>query len=211
MKEYRQNSHSFSLAFWALLCTATAFVLFVHSPKIVNRVLRSEEILGGVALLIFGPAALALYLIRARRIWVSVDFGRGILVRGRHLLPWEDIQRVERRRPSLRQTSGPAQAPDFDPGRATEWGGGCVDAGCWMGISEFFLAGVILVAAFFFIWLIVFVLIPLLIIPVLEVFAPFGDRIQVVTRRGKLVLHDLSDADEFVRLVSERRPPILDS
>jgi hypothetical protein len=207
MKEYRQNSHTFSLAFWAVLCSATAIVLFIHSHKIVSRVLRTEEILGGIALLMFGPAALTLYLIRARRIWVSVDFSRGILVRGRHLIPWEDIRRVERRRPSLRNTSGPAQAPDFDPSGAANWGGGCVDAGCWTGISEFFVAGILIVAAFFFIWLIFFVVIPLLLIPILEVFAPFGDRIKVVTRHGSLVLRDLSDADEFVSIVSERRPP----
>ena len=107
----------------------------------------------------------------------------------------------------MRNSSGPAQAPDFDPQGATQWGGGCVDAGCWTGISEFFVAGILIIAAFFFIWIIFFVLIPLVIIPVLEVFAPFGDRIKVVTRRGSLVLRDLSDADEFVRLVSERRPP----
>jgi hypothetical protein len=211
MKEYRQNSHSFSLAFWAVLCSATAIVLFVHSHKIVSRVLRTEEILGGIALLIFGPAALAVYLIRARQMWVSVDFARGILVGGRRLIPWEEIRRIERKRPLLRRGSGPAQAPDFDPTRAWEWSGGCIDAGCWMSLSEFFIAGLLLIAAFFFVWLVFFVLVPLLIIPVLEVFTPFGDRIKVVTRRGSLVLRDLRDADEFVRLVSERRPPILDS
>src|SRR6185295_3919836 len=105
MKEYRQNSHTGSLIFWAILCTATAVVLFLHSHKIVNRVLKIEEILGGVALLIFGPIALALYLIRARSVWVSVDHVRGLVVSGRRTIPWSDILRLERRRPSFRKTS----------------------------------------------------------------------------------------------------------
>src|SRR5688572_18134802 len=107
MKEYRQNSHTRSLIVWAVLCTVTALVLFVHSGKVVSRALKVEEILAGVALLIFGPAALTAYLLRARHVWVSVDHLRGIVVSGRRVIPWDDIRRVERKRPVFRKTSGP--------------------------------------------------------------------------------------------------------
>jgi hypothetical protein len=207
MKEYRQNSHSRSLIVWAILCSATAFVLFYHSHKIVSRALRTEEILGGVALLIFGPAALAAYLLRARRVWVSVDQVRGIVVGGGRLIPWEDVRRVDRRRPSFRKASGPVQVPDL-PARdgLGSAGWGCVDLGCLAGVGELFVGIMILVAAVYVLWFLLFVVIPLLALPVLEVFAPFGDRIRIVTRRGSIVLHDLSDADEFMRVVAHRRP-----
>ena len=211
MKEYRQNSHTFSLSFWALLCLGLALVLFAHSHKIVSRVLKTEEILAGVALLILGPAALAVYLIRARRVWVSVDDGRGIVVSGRAVIAWDDILVVQRKRPRFRKSTGPAEAGTFAPDAVADGlsagSGGCVDAGCFLGIGEFAIAGLILIAALFAIWILFFVFVPLILIPLLEVFAPFGDRIRIVTRRrGALVLRDLRDADEFVQRLSHHRP-----
>ena len=211
MKEYRQNSHTFSLTFWALLCLGLAFVLFVHSHKIVNRVLKTEEILAGVALLILGPAALTVYLLRARKVWVSVDDGRGIVVSGRAVIAWEDILLVQRKRPRFRKNSGPAEVPSFNSDAVTSGlsgcgGSGCGD-GCFLGLGEFAVAGLIVIAALLAIWLLCFVIVPLILIPVLEVFAPFGDRIRIVTRgRGALVLRDLRDADDFVRRISHHRP-----
>jgi hypothetical protein len=204
MKEYRQNSHTFSLAFWAALCTATAIVLFVHSHKIVSRALKAEEILAGVAFLIFGPAALAVYVIRSRAVWVSVDHVRGLVVNGTRTIPWEEVYRVERRRPRLRRESGPTQARPWSLDSAN-LAGGCAD-GCLIGGSEAVIVLLILGAALFVFWLVFFALVPLLILPLLEVFAPFGDRIRIQSRRGTLVLRDLSDADEFMAAVAQRRP-----
>lgn len=203
MKEYRQSSHAFPLAFWAVLCTAAAIVLFVHSHRIVSRVLRTEEVLGGVALLIFGPAALAVYLIRARQVWVSVDPGRGILVSGRRTISWEEIRRVDRKRPSFRDSTGPAQAKSFGPG---DLGGGCIDPGCGEIFGEGIVLILIVLAALVALWLLWAVVLPLLVIPLLEVFAPFGDRISIVTRRGTLVLRDLRDADAFLAEVRPHLP-----
>ena len=213
MKEYRQSSHAKSLVFWAILCTATAFVLFAHSHRILSRVLKMEEILAGVGLLILGPAALTVYLLRARMVWVSVDDGRGIVVSGGSVIAWEDILRVERKRPRFRKGSGPAEVGSFEPSAVTEGlssvSGGCVDLGCLFGIGEFAIAGLILLAALFAVWLLCFVAVPLLLLPLLEVFAPFGDRIRIVTRRrGALVLRDLREADEFVRRLSHHRPVV---
>src|SRR5262245_35352920 len=109
MKEYRQSSHTFSLVVWTVLCTLTAIVLFVHSHKVVSRALKVEEILGGVALLIFGPASLTVYLIRARRVWVAVLPDQGLSLSGRRVIPWDDIRSVVRIRPRFRQKSGPAE------------------------------------------------------------------------------------------------------
>lgn len=211
MKEYRQNSHTRSLVFWTVLCTATAIVLFAHSQRILSRVLKIEEILAGGALLILGPAVLTVYLLRARMVWVSIDDGRGILVSGRSLISWEDILQVQRKRPSFRKSSGPAEVESFNPDAVTESlsaaGGGCMEVGCFVGLGEFAVAGLILLAALFAVWLLCFVAVPLLLLPLLEVFAPFGDRIRIVTRRrGPLVLRDLRDADEFVRRLSRHRP-----
>jgi hypothetical protein len=200
MKEYRQDSHTRSLVVWAILCTATALVLFAHSNKVVNRALRTEEILGGVALLIFGPAALTVYLVRARRVWVSVDQIRGVIVSGRRVIPWEDIYKADRRRPRLRKSSGPAEVTPFNP----DVGSGCGD-GCLILGSEFILGLLLAVAALFAFWLVCFVFVPLLIIPVLEVFGPLGDRIRIHTRRGTFVLRDLRDADDFVRAIALRK------
>jgi hypothetical protein len=202
MKEYRQNSHAFPLMFWALLCTATAGVLFIHSRQIVSRMLRLEEILAGVALLVLGPALLASYLVRARRIWVSVDAVQGIRVSGRYTIPWTEILVIQRRRPRFRRTTGPTQVSAFNPDLPDL--GGIGDLGCGTSLGEFGLLLLVLIAAFLAYWLIFFVMLPLLIIPLLEVLAPFGDRITISTRGGRLVLRDLRESDDFVRAVSHR-------
>src|SRR5690348_10552922 len=119
MKEYRQDSHTRSLIFWAILCTATAVVLFAHSHRILNRVLKMEEILAGVALLILGPAALTVYLLRARMVWVSIDDGRGVVVSGGSVIAWEDILTVQRKRPRFRKSSGPTEVGAFEPSAVT--------------------------------------------------------------------------------------------
>lgn len=205
MKEYRQNAHTFSLILWAVLCSATAAVLFVHSRPVVGRDLDVVELLAGVALLIFGPAALTAYLLRARHVWVSVDQIRGIVVSGRRVIPWDDIRKVERWRPMFRRTTGPA---GISPA-GTDMAGlaanlGC--EGCLAGVAEFFIVVALLFAVFVAIWVIFFVFVPLIVIPVLEVFAPFGDRIKIVTRKGSLALRDLREADEFLRAVELRKP-----
>jgi hypothetical protein len=209
MKEYRQSSHTGSLLVWAMLSTAAAVVLFVHSGKIVSRMLRIEEIAGGVALLIFGPVAFAIYIIRARHVWVAVDADRGIVLSGKHVIPWGAIERIERRRPRFRKRSGPAEIPSMK-----EAGSGCVDLGgcgfdgCFLGLGEAGAAVLIVLAALVAFWLLFFVIVPLLLIPLLEVFAPFGDRITIRARGHKLVLRDLEDAGEFVRAVGRRVPVV---
>lgn len=205
MKEYRQNSHTRSLVFWAILCTATAVVLFFHSHKVVSRALKVEEILSGVALLVFGPAAMTAYLLRARHVWVSVDQLRGIVVSGRRVIPWDDIRSVERHRPALRRSTGPTEVQPIDADAAGLAANvGC--EGCFVGASELFALVGLLLAAFFAVWLVLFVFVPLIVVPLLEVFAPFGDRFKIHTRRGTLVLRDLRDADDFMRQVEQRKP-----
>lgn len=211
MKEYRQNSHTFSLVLWTVLCSATAAVLFVHSHRIVNRLLKVEEILAGFALLIFGPAALAAYLIRAQRVWVSINPARGLLLSGRRTIAWEDVIEVRRQRPSFRKGSGPAEVASMNLNPADINPGGCVDPGCFEGFGVIVGVFLLIVAAISAVWLIFFVFVPVIVVPVLEVFAPFGDRITVITRRGRFVFRDLRGADEFMREVSEHRPVAVDS
>lgn len=208
MKQYRQDSHVFPLFCWAVLCVALAIFTFVHSHRIVNRILRDEEIALGIGLLILGPAALAVYLVRARKVWVEIDPDRGIVVSGDRLIAWEEIWKIERRRPSFRRTTGPAQMPDKSmlqhaDGCGNGCGPGCFDVA---SLGEAFAVLGLILAAVAAIWFLLMVVIPLFLIPLVEVFAPFGDRVKIISRGRALVLRDLRDADEFVRLVSVHKP-----
>ena len=78
-----------------------------------------------------------------------------------------------------------------------------MDIGCFSSLSEIFIVILLIVAVAFAVWVIAFVFIPLVIIPVLEVFVPFGDRIRIRTGRRTLLLRDLSDADEFVAAIGK--------
>lgn len=207
MREYRQNAHVRSLVAWALMCAAAAAVLFWHSGRIVDRALRIEEIAGAVLLLVVGPAVLAVYLIRAELVWVSIEPARGVLVRGKRLIPWESIVRIERRRPKLRRKAGPAEMPEL-PRRLKDWKPeGCADPGCLIAVGEGWLIGLafvaVLLALFVAVWLVGFVLVPLIVVPVIEVLAPFGDRVRIVTLGRSLLLRDLREADEFVARARE--------
>jgi hypothetical protein len=204
MKEYRQNSHSYSLVFWALLCTATAVFIFIHSHHLISRRLRIEETLVGVMFLILGPAAMAAYLVRARAVWVSLA-ADGLVISGGRTIPWKEMREVSRRRPLLRKTTGPAQVAEFKGADTImDASGGCINPGCLAGFGEVIM-GVLLIAAFAVaVWLVFFVFVPLVILPVLEVFTPFGDVIKIRMGRRTLVLRDLSDADEFMAKIGER-------
>lgn len=109
MRVYRQDAHLVSLVVWTLLCAVAACVLFYHSAHIVGRALFWTEVLGGAALLVFGPLGFVLYLLRARLVWVKVDPEQGIVVSDKYAIPWEEIQEIRRTRPRLRQKSGPAE------------------------------------------------------------------------------------------------------
>jgi hypothetical protein len=217
MKEYRQNAHVRSLVVWAVLCVVVAVILFDPSGKYLERELRWVEIVGGVLLLIVGPVGLAVYLIRVETHWVSVDSERGILVRGKRLIPWDEIVRIDRRRPRLRSSTGSAKIPEFkfpfgedEQGEGTTTGSG--NSGCGNGCvpSE---AGllllaiiIILLALLLAIWLIFFVFIPLVIVPVIEVFSPWGSRVTIVRRKWKhnLLLLNLRDPDGFLAEIDSR-------
>lgn len=204
MRVYRQDAHIVSLVVWAVLCAVAACVLFYHSAHIVGRALFWTEVLGGAALLVFGPIGFILYLIRARLVWVRVDRERGVVVSDKYTIPWEEIEEIRRTRPRLRKKSGPAEMgkmPDVG-----DVGDGC--SGCGTidgeGIAIVLAIIVILVALVALIWLIFVVFIPLILVPVLEVFAPFGDRIKIVAKGRKLFLRDLRGADQFVEEVGTK-------
>jgi hypothetical protein len=210
MKEYRQDSHVSPLAAWALLCAATAVVLFIHSGRVLSRALRLEEVGAGAGLLVVGPAALAVYVWRARRVWVGVDPEQGLVVSGRRLLPWKEIRWVERRRPRLRKESGPAQVrevqwPDLEsgsPGELGPLGWGCLGLAELGGIAVWIL--LLVLAAFFLYWVVFILIIPILVIPVIEVLFSLGDRIRIVAGNRALVLRDLRGADDFIAEVRSR-------
>ena len=223
MKEYRQNAHVKSLVVWAVLCVAVAVVLFWQ------RELRWVEIVGGVVLLIIGPVGLAVYLIRVETHWVSVDPERGILVRGKRLIPWEEIVRIDRRRPRLRSSTGSAEIPEFKSpfgedeesegtSKGEESGGtsrrsgnsGGGNGGCVPPEAALLILAILLIlsALLLAIWLIFFVFIPLVIVPVIEVFSPWGSRVTIVRRKWKqnLLLRNLQDPDGFLAEIGGRVP-----
>lgn len=187
MREFRQDAHTFPLVVWTLLCVATSLVLLYHAGT------RVAEAVAGAGLLLVAPIAFAVYLYRARHVWVAVDPSRGLVLSGRRVIPWAEIGAVERRRPRLRSTSGPIDTSKLGSFDAP----GCETLGFELGGLGAALA--LVVAAFFVFWLIFFVFIPLLIVPLLEVFAPFGERIRVLPVQGRpLVLRDLRGADDFM-------------
>lgn len=205
-REYRQDAHTASLFVWMLLCASVAAFLFVHSGKLLSRPLAMAEMAGGVALLIFGPVGLAVYLYRARRVWVSVEPSKGITESGRTFIPWEAIERIERRKPLLRGKGGPAELSALKAGDFFEdspaWGG------CFLfpeGTLVFLTIGLLVLAGVLLYWLVFVAFIPLLIVPVLEVYAPLGERVIIVLRSGRpLVLRDLRDAGDLLWQVRGR-------
>lgn len=208
MKRYRQNAHAVPLIVWAFLCAVTAWFLFHHSGTLLQRTATLTEIAAGVALLVLGPLSLVAYLLRARLAWVSVS-PEGIEVGKRGRIPWSKIERIERQRPRLRRSSGPAEMNDV--GKSV---GIVVDSisgfdGCLVSIGEGILMVVFVVllflAAVVALWLIFFVILPLLIVPLLEIFIPIGDRIRIVLRSGKpVLLRDLREADAFVNEIRSK-------
>jgi hypothetical protein len=187
MREFRQDSHTFPLVLWTLLMMGSALVILHQAGT------RAAAVVAGAGLLIVAPIAFAVYLYRARRVWVAVDPGRGLVVSGRHVIPWNEIGSVERRRPRLRSTSGPVDPKALGDFNAP----GCESLGLELGGLGAALG--LIIAALFVFWLICFVFLPLLIVPVLEVFAPFGERIRILPVRGRpLVLRDLRGADDFM-------------
>jgi hypothetical protein len=202
VKDYRQNSHAASLVVWALMSACLAGFLFWHAGHIVSRRLETLELVGGAALLLFGPVALLIYLLRANLVWVAVDPDEGVVVSGRRVIPFGDIVRVERRRPRLRKKAGPAEVSAVSLADAGGWAPGCGDVGCFAAAGEGalmvlgFLA--IAVAALFVVWLVFFAFVPFIGVPLMEVFAPLGDRVRIVTKERPLLLRDLRGAEEFL-------------
>jgi hypothetical protein len=208
MKEHRQNSHAASLVVWAVMSACLAGFLFWHAGHIVNRRLEVLEIAGGAALLLFGPVALVVYLVRANLVWVAVDPQQGVVVSGKRVIAFEDIVRVERRRPRLRKKAGPAEVSGVELGDAGGWASGCGDAGCFAAAGEGVLVALgflaIVAAALFLLWLVFFAFVPFIVVPLLEVFAPLGDRVRIVTKGRPLLLRDLRGADEFLAELRSR-------
>jgi hypothetical protein len=206
--EYRQDAHVASLSVWTLLCAGTATVLFIHSDRLLSRPLQIAEILGGFALLVLGPMALAVYLYRSRHVWVSVDRERGIRVGEKGFIAWQDIERIERRCPRLRSKAGPAEIPSL--GDLTGKNSWCADVFlCMTQSGPLVLAFFLVLLALPFFWAIFVVFIPLVIVPVVEVFAPLGDRLVITVREGRpLLLRDLRNADGFLTEVRGRLPVV---
>jgi amino acid transporter len=205
---FRQDAHLVSLIVWAVLSAGVAVFLFVHSKTIVDRDWQLNEIAAGGFLLLFGPVALGLYILRARLMWVEVDPDRGLVLNGSTLIPWADVDHIERKCPLFRKSTGPAQLTQgFDPSAIAA--DGCFPTGCAVSEGEgLLLAGgiILLFAAFFVIWFVVFVFIPLIAVPVIEVFAPLGDRIRIVGKHRSLLLRDLRHADRFIESVRPHVP-----
>ena len=137
---YRQNSNVVPLVVWALVCEAFSILVFAAAGEAGSPLLMVG---GGAALLLFGPVAVTVYLIRSELLWLAVEPEQGIVIRGRHLVPWESIVRVEHRRSRSH-------------------------------------------------------------VSLLEVFAPFGDRIKIVARGRSFVLRDLRGAEAFLAEIRSR-------
>jgi hypothetical protein len=206
MKTWRQDAHTVPLLVWTALCVVVALVLLRHAPTVASRPLKAAEVAAGIGLLMVGPAVFAAYVWRARSVWVSIE-PDGLRISGRRVIPWSAVVRVRRKRPTFRKKSGPVELSpvgDLNPGSGCVDLPGCFDLeGALLGLAVVVLGAALLAA----VWLVFFVLLPLLIVPLLEVLAPFGERFTVETASGRpLVLRDLRDADAFAAELSRRVP-----
>lgn len=188
MVTWRQDAHTFPLLFWTMLCVATGIILLDYSRHSPTTALGAGERILVVGLLMVAPAALAVYLWRARRVWVSIDPERGLWLPDRRLILWEKIRRVRWRRPLFRRRQHP-QIEVERTGHGDSVLKTAFNAGAGMG-----LVAVLLKVT----WAMLVSVTTLLLDPVIEVFTPFGERFMIETTSGRpLVLRDLRDADAF--------------
>lgn len=191
MKTYRQDAHLFSLVGWVLF-SALFGGIYIYWNHSISPPLRAIELGIVGAILLVGLVSLAVYWIRAKRVWVEVHPEKGIVVSGSATIAWAALERIERIRPRFRKSTGTLQEPKWVRGKSRSGdvrvqvldaalGGPMRETrGCAMlahlGCSVVFM-------------------------PLLEVWLPFGDRISIRHRNGTLILRDLRDADEFLEAV----------
>jgi hypothetical protein len=204
MKTWRQDLHVIPLGGWALLCIITAFAIFDHRHGRGLPPFRILELLVGVAILIVAPTVFAIYLWRARSVWVKLDPAKGLVLPGGGLIAWESIRRVRRKRPRFDRKKMTVPRPPPREGQPPPREG--IDGIVEMGLN---LSGGISLAVFVITtaMTVVVTVTTLFLIPVLEVLTPFGERFTIETTSGRpLVLRDLRDADAFADELSRRVP-----
>jgi hypothetical protein len=154
-----------------------------------------------LACFILGPGALAAHLLRRRMLWVGCDRPRGLLLPSGRVVPWREIESVERRPPLFR--TGKSLCEMHADG---DWIGvlliqALVLAACfgalrppkYLALSIALLSFTVARLAFAF------------FAPLASVLSPWHARISFRLRPGgRLVLRDLEDEDEFLRLLPAR-------
>jgi hypothetical protein len=202
MRTWRQDLHAIPLGVWALLCIVTALAIF-REGRHVGRGFGALEMLVGALVLVIAPAVFAVYLWRARRVWVQIDPARGLIVSGRGVIDWASIRRVRRKRPKFARpkTTG-VLASREEPPPPREGVDGLVEMAMNLSSGISLLIFVISTAA-----TLIVTVTALFLVPVLEVLTPFGERFTVERSAGPpLVLRDLRDADAFADELSRHVP-----
>jgi len=197
MKQYRQDLHSESLGYWFHFWFFGGLALLFQTP-------RCCCILLGIGTLAVGFALTFIYDYRASHYWLSVLPEQGIGFAGRGVIRWEEIRSVERRRSILRRWIAAPSSPHSLEGGfslavvlimfSNPLGGPLTWPG---GILWVLALGVGILTA-----------LRSLLVPLLEVLFPIGDRIRIHHGIGvPLVLRDLRDADAFLLEVNRRWSP----
>ncbi|MBI2900880.1 MAG: hypothetical protein HYY17_11905 [Planctomycetes bacterium] len=187
---YRQDSHLLSLLSWFLFSTLCAGI-YVYWRTQTNPPLRVVEIASIAVVLGVGLFSFVVYWLRSRTNWVVIDSEKGLVVSEREVISWSDLLRVERRTPVFRSSTGPLEAPAWTRPRSTDGVDVAVDAAILLlggrnRPGRGGCTGLLYLFAF------------VALMPILEVWLPFGDRITIHHRNGTLVLRDLRGAGEFL-------------
>jgi len=92
---YRTGARYPVMITWTILITA-AFLVSLWAMSGRSRAEHASLLYAlGVAVCLFGPVCLGVYLLRRCRVFIRVDDEKGLFIRGRELLRWDQIRKVE--------------------------------------------------------------------------------------------------------------------
>lgn len=202
MRTFRPGATILPLLIWTLLVGVTAFFVERHAlglPRGSGERWIAQLIFA--ACMVLGPAVFVAHLVRRARISVAVDPACGLVLSGRKTIPWEAIDRVERRAGPFR--GGNIFARFGRKGGEDRTGAAMIGAdaafeGCFWGAiaPEGCAIGLALVAVFGLIWVV--------FLPVLSLLSPWHARVILHLKGGERIIYrDLEQDEEFAERVRQ--------
>ena len=180
MRKFRPGATWFQFLIW----TATLLVAGILFERHALRGAENPWVFHVLftACLVLGPVAFIAHLVRRHLVWVEI-IEEGLRLSGRRTIPWDAIEKIERRRGPFMTRGSIEDLSDS---------GGCLDLGpegC-LWVPVIIVAGGII----YFIFL-----------PVLSLLSPWHPRVVLHLKDGsRIVYRDLDDDENFHRLVLDK-------